>query len=165
MPKTPIQEAISSYQRLSSADRKKFRMFVNGAPGGKDEPRSATNNESNDWLLSGILSELKTRGMTYTSRAIRTWEQSLTYAEESAAVRKELLRVLKLSIPQPKYQELLSLGRVVARALIRTLGSKTYISLKVLLNNVGKALEAIDNAFPGYMASGLLGHLVKTFNI
>jgi hypothetical protein len=162
MPKTPIQEAISSYQRLSSADRKKFRMFVNGAPGGKDELRSAANTESSDWLLTGILSELKKRGLGYTHRTIKTWEHSRTYAEESALVRKELLRILKLSISQPKYQELLALGSVVARALIRALGTKTYISLKSLLNNVGKALEAIDNAFPGYMASGLLGHLVRT---
>lgn len=162
MPKTPLQEAISSYQRLSSADRKKFRMFVNGAPGGKDSSSGAAESSSNDWLLTGILSELKKRGLGYTARSVNIWEHSRTYAEESAMVRKELLRILKLSVPQPKYQELLALGSVVARALIGYLGKKAYISLKSLLNNVGKALEAIDNAFPGYMACGMLSHLVRT---
>lgn len=153
---------MSLYPRLNSADRKKLRMFVNGAPGSKSEPISAATSESSDWLLTGILAELKKRGLGYTARSIRTWEHSKTYEEEGQAVRAELLRVIKLSIPQPKYQELLALGRVVARALIGYMGKKAYISLKTLLNNVGKALEAVDNSFPGYMASGLLGHLIKT---
>jgi hypothetical protein len=161
MPKTPLQEAINSYQRLNSADRKTFRMFVNGAPGGKDSPSGSAESDSNDWLLTGILFELKRRGIGYTRGRINTAEHSRTYAEESAMVRKELLRVLKLSIPQPKYQELLSLGSVVARALISYRGKKAYVGLKPLLNDVGRSLEAIDNCFPGYMASGMLGYLLR----
>lgn len=155
---TPLQQIQSLYHRLSSADRKKLRMFMDALPGGKGASLVAPK-PNNDWLLTGILYELSRRGMKYRQGVIPEGR----YVEDSEIVRVELTRLLNVSIPDLKYVEQLALGKVVAKALADYLVNKKLdLGLKVMLNNVGKSLEAIDASFPGYLASGVAaGFLVK----
>jgi hypothetical protein len=157
-PLTPLQQIQSLYHQLNSADRKKLRMFMDALPGGKGASLMAPM-PNDDWLLTGILYELSRRGMKYRHEIVPEGN----YAEDSEIVRSELTRLLGISIPDLKYVEQLALGKLVAKALANYLvNKKLNLGLKVMLNNVGKSLEAIDASFPGYLASGVaVGFLVK----
>lgn len=54
-----------------------------------------------------------------------------------------------------------ALGKMVARALRDYLVWQEHFGLKSMLAQVDKIPEALDASFPGYIASGMLGVLIK----
>lgn len=137
-------------------------MFIDAIPGGKGEVQVASKSDPNDWLRTGIISELSRRGLKYRDRSSRG-PASTSYAQDSEIVREELLKALHSTIPNPKYAQKLELGRVAAHCLATYLlrSKKFDLGLKIMLNNVGKTFEAIDALFPGYLQAGLLGSVLE----
>lgn len=159
---TPFQRTVELVSSLDAGDRKKLGLLLSkfaGKPSGGIAPRPSL---EADWLLTGILSELSRRGLVYRSRGgpdVRRLAPN--YEIDSSIVRDQLKQLLRVSIPQPKQVELLKLGSVSARALADYLEPVTAVGLKVLLNNAGKTLEALDRSFPGYLRSGMIYCLVQ----
>jgi hypothetical protein len=126
---------------------------------GSLQPSKEAASPIEDWLLEGIFSELNRRGLMAGRVPLkRVKEIAPKYAVESERVRGLLMRGLR----RPPYVQLLSLGRVSARALADYLQSWASVSLQSLLQNAGKTPEALDASFPDYLSSGMLTYLINS---
>lgn len=106
---------------------------------------------SDDYLLMGIEYELRRRGLLGSREKL--WGVSPKFHRVSASVRATLEeRAGKIAPPQR-----IALGRLCARALADYLDNgPAPISGKLLLDNAHKTMTAVENSFPGYLATGLL---------
>ena len=113
---------------------------------------------SGGWVLAGVSTELKRRGLM-TSRL--TAPNKLVSGCEAAAreVEAHLLKAVDRELLLP---EKMALGRLAVRCLADYLAHAVTIGPKVLLQNLSKIPEAVDQAYPDYQASNMLGWLIKT---
>jgi hypothetical protein len=110
--------------------------------------------EEEDWLFYGIVRELRRRGLMKRQLGpVEACRIAPKYAVESAEVRAVLTGGKRLSRPQ-----LTVLGSLSAEALANFLC--VPLGPKVMLVNVGRTIEAFENAYPGYREAGLLGALL-----
>jgi len=160
-----VKQIISKLPGLTKAERGRIRQTIEFLDGGKGKS-AVTKGASDDWLTPGILYELKRRGMSY----IGISEQRLNslapnYATDSAAVRADMRERLKRAKAQNSdvrldQAELISFGRVVARALAEYLQPVAPVGLKLLLGNISKVPDAIEASFPDYLSCSMLGLLI-----
>lgn len=167
---SPLEQALSRVRALSGGDRQKLLLWLkNGAgnkPGASGGERSAKANIASDWLLWGVLAELKRRGLSYREQGPADIRRlAPNYEAASEPVRAQLERCLRQGVPTPGKVELYALGSLAARALAEYMesweGVRVPIGLKSLLNNIGKTLEAVDQSYPGYLRCGLIHCLLR----
>ena len=60
-----------------------------------------------------------------------------------------------------KPAELAALGQVVARALADYVVTYSSLTIKAMMRNVAQVPQALDASFPGYLAAGMIGILIK----
>src|ERR1035437_19351 len=117
------------------------------------------NHPEQDWLLDGITSELRRRGL-WSSSPIPKKLLPEGYAAKSATVQEHLLKGLAKS--NPRSVERMALGGLAATALADYLTKvKAPLGPKILLNNIEKVPLALEESFPGYCAQKLLGFCIK----
>jgi len=116
--------------------------------------------EDSDWILEGILHESQHRGI-YVGRSfhIKRSGSFASFATKSAGVR-ELLTECAPGLSPIQY---VALGQVCARELANHLTARfnTPPSFKLLMDRVDWIPTALEEAYPGYMASKLLGLAVR----
>jgi len=122
--------------------------------------------DQQDWLLEGVLAELQFRGI-YTSRnqlQIKNPRSFAGYTTKATAVRA----LLEHAAPNLTSLQKMSLGRVSAHELFEFLtswkdedGVSRPVTLNLMLESVHLVPNALDRAFPGYMASQMLGLIVR----
>lgn len=110
--------------------------------------------EQEDWLLLGILSELRYRGLDKGSFQLKNHSSHASFNSQSEKVRELLLEAAPGLTPVERRV----LGQVAAAALAKYI-SWTDVNRDNMLRYVSHVPEAVDVAFPGYMESRLL-HLV-----
>jgi hypothetical protein len=114
--------------------------------------------EDEDWLLAGILAELRRRGLE--SRDTFRLKKPASYAgfqTQSENVRESILA----ATPGLSAVRRRALGEVAARSLADFLASwPVEVNRDNLLRHVGRVTEALDWAFPGYLTAGVLGLVV-----
>lgn len=146
-------------ERLPLASRKQrddFRQRIVFLSQGKD--KQAEGVEEQDWLLEGIIRDCKKRGM-YVSRNFhmrnRKTGSFASYITKSQIVRELLLECAPGLSPVQQQ----ALGVVAARELADylTVGA----SFEYMMKMVHLVPTALERAFPGYMASKLLGMVVR----
>lgn len=119
--------------------------------------------EDEDWLLLGIIAELQRRGLEADDRSQFVIKKSSSYASFSTA--SEITRgILLRAAPNLDAVERRLLGQIAGRELAKHLEGwhdPPEISLHNLLIRVGHVPVAIETAFPGYMASGMLSLVVR----
>jgi hypothetical protein len=110
--------------------------------------------EEADWLLEGILHESQQRGI-YVSRTfhLKGPRSFASFATKSIALRELLLECAPNLTPVQRVR----LGQVCARELANYLGQ---VSFDRMMNRIDLIPEALQEAFPGYCASKLLGLVV-----
>jgi hypothetical protein len=79
----------------------------------------------------------------------------------SQEVRNQLEEQVKTRIKEPSRTELLNLGTLSARALADYIHAWSPVGLKPMLQFTGRTLEAIDNSYPDYLQSGMIGYLIE----
>lgn len=159
---TPFQQIQKLFPQLNSTDRKKLQILLSAFShgGGKAATKRGSTYHVDDWLFRGIVDELASRGLKYHTNSVAEINRiAPNYAEDSALIRSELEHNLRGRLPQPKYTQLLILGRSAAQALAEYRSAP--LGLQWMLRNVDKTLEAIDAAYPGYISSGCIDHLVR----
>jgi hypothetical protein len=112
---------------------------------------------ADDWLTEGVCSELVRRGYLHKGM---DWHKVAPkgYSKTVEVVREFLLKAVRRPLnTAQKY----ALGRLVARALADYLENVPGFGLRVMLQNLDKATPALDASYPGYVASGMLGLLIK----
>ena len=116
---------------------------------------------TDDWLLEGILEELRRRRLGSTippQFRIKNLRSFSSYSPKAERVKTFISENYpKLSVLEKK-----ALGLILGRCLARSLESWADISLDTMLRNVDKVPEALDKSFPGYLRGGLLPVLLKS---
>jgi hypothetical protein len=115
------------------------------------------NRPLDDWLTEGIVTELVRRGLLHKGM---DWKRVAPsgYQQQSESIRT----LLKAATRRPLTAgEQYALGRLVARALADYLQNTPGFGLKVMLQNISKVSEALENSYPGYLVAGMLGMLIK----
>jgi len=123
--------------------------------GGNSEvtERAIMPTSDDDYLLEGIHFELRRRGLLGAEFRIPHRLYPTGYVQRSAEVR----RLLESKLPRLKPVERTALGRLAARALADYLTNiHVTITPRVIMSHVGNTPIALDEAYPDYLAAGLL---------
>jgi hypothetical protein len=121
-----------------------------------DKESGGVTNE--DWILHGIVSVLNERGIGYMVPPNFRIKKARAFAGyETSADRVRIL--LTDAIPEMTITEQRSLGVIAARALADYISSWSSVTFDSLMRNVSKIPEALDEAFPGYISSGLIKYI------
>lgn len=121
----------------------------------KGATSAADFNPAEDWLLSGIETELRRRAL-WSNGPLPTKLLPRSWAGRSNAVRELLLWKIKRQVPL-RAAEKLALGQVAARALAEYLSRGSVpLGPRVMVERIESVPAAIESAFPGYLKAGLL---------
>lgn len=156
----------ANLMRCTPEERNKLKMLIARHPGTAVQKTAVSVNEfRNDWLLQGILDELRRRGHRHKIQNYAEVRKLCdTFEMDSTAVRRELEHQLARHVSDPRFDQLLTLGFVSAQALARYIASWDKgppVALKPMLQLVNRTLEAIERSFPNYLASGMIYVLVQ----
>lgn len=106
-----------------------------------------------DYILEGINQELKRRGLLCGGKHLPPQVIPASYAEAAEGVREHFAEYLG-KLPA---REQAALGQLMANALARWLTKRGKpVAAWSLLAHVPQIPAAVDDAFPGYLQSGLL---------
>jgi len=153
----PLKAVLDNLPKLSNAELNSVRQRLSFLLGGEGKAKPVTN----DWLLEGITSELRRRGLWMKAYPLPQKLMPDGYADKAAFVREYLIK--GCGADRLKSVELLVLGQVATGALADYLKrAKTPVSPKTLLSNVDKIPAALDAAFPGYWTAGALSVCATT---
>ncbi len=160
---TAFDEVRLQVSKLSTTDRRKLAMLLDRFPGSNIKSASRSESLDADWLFQGYLKELKRRGAPdFTIRKMSVLRGiAPNYELASQEIRSYFES--KITRPAASPTELLALGRVIGKALalyIESWKKGPAVSMRSLLLNVGSSAEALENSFPGYVASGMLPILI-----
>jgi len=114
-----------------------------------------TTAQAYDYLLEGIHTELRRRGLLGTAYRLPKRIFPPNYQRTSLEVRALFARYL----PRLRSEEQAALGQLSAWALAHWLESRNnpiVITPRIMLLNVGNIPVGLDHSFPGYLAAGLL---------
>lgn len=119
---------------------------------------------SEDWLLDGIVSRLKSRGlMSHVAVAPLIRGRSYGYYRLHASALRDELDLLR---SQRDYTQLSDVharmltAQLVADAIIKWLEKrKMAVTPAMVLSNTHHAIEALNACFPGYVSAGMF-HVV-----
>lgn len=118
--------------------------------------------EDNDWLLAGIVEELRRRGLWLHKYPIPAKLIPDAYRKASGAARVHLERGCSGTL---RTAEKLALSKAAASALADYLiRAKVPVGPKTLLANVDKLPVALEAAFPGYWGIGMLSACLGKMN-
>lgn len=116
-------------------------------------PDAVAIGDQEDYLLYGIIHELKRRGLIQSYEGGVRASVTKRYTEESADIRS----LLNLRLGELPTVEMYALGRMAIRELARYQEARDIpISGKMLINSIGLTITAIEASFPGYLEAGLL---------
>lgn len=118
--------------------------------------------QNQDWILAGVIQVLNDRGLESTIPANFRIKNKRSFSAYSTQADR-IMQMLSLAIPNMTTTDRLSLGVLAARALadyIQSWIKPTPVTLDSMLHNVSRIPEALDIAFPGYIAAGLLSFLL-----
>lgn len=115
-----------------------------------------------DYLLDGILNELRNRGLGPTvpdNFRIKNSRSFSAYINTSERVKA----YLEEAIPNMTFTQKKSIGVIAARCLAKYIESWEHIvSLETMLRHVSRIPAAIDFFFPEYASNGALRLLVES---
>lgn len=150
-----LNVVLATLPRLSQTEITKVKAFLQ--LGGEEI--------EDDYLLNGIIEELKSRGLIAQSvrPSSKHVKQQLpsNYRETSAEVRAVFDRYLPKNL---RPVERLAFGKIVAETLadyMLSWSNPVQPSLKTLASCIRHAPAALDSAFPDYLRFGWLFMIIK----
>lgn len=149
---------LSIHQLRDLRERIKLRLPDNVDAAGRKLPTL-----EDDWLLSGMVSRMVTRGITSRARvkSLLRGREYATYAQTAEQLRADLEKLAEgANLSQSQARELLT--EVVTDAIVSWLTVRRMtVSPGMVLTNSARAYEALNACYPGYIASGMF-HVVLT---
>lgn len=110
------------------------------------------------WLFEAFLAELQSRGLSGDSRKVSSNKAYHAYTRNIDVT----LIYFNQVVPNLKRVQRPLLSQTVARVLSSwLLRHKVPLSLTALCNNMSNIALALEDAFPGYLAAGCLGYVIK----
>ena len=163
-----LKQIIGKLPKLTKAERQTLRQALDFFDGGKTKAAVSGKEKVvvHDWLIPGIIAELRRRGLEYSGLSDRRIaSMAPDYEEESKALmvslRQKLIKAKALTSKERlTHAELEGFGRVSARALADYLQNTRSLNLKFMLGNISKVPDALEASYPSYLACGLVGVLI-----
>ena len=163
MDKDEFSQFLGSLRSLTRAQAEEARtklgyQILRGTASGYSRPVA----EAEDWLLTGILHTLVQNGHMHPDRArsfkIKPDGGSWSFNQTS----KEQRMLIEEAAPGLDLQQLRLLGYIVGKALFDLVAFSSHDTpLNNCLRYVGRTTQAVEKAFPGYIAAGMLGVVIK----
>lgn len=149
------REASELIHRMSPAEQRDLRMklsaLLSDAP---NQSSSSPEHDDVDWLLCGIEAELRARGLIDKKSRLRADIICPKYSMLSRPAMSTLRTALRSN---SRASALAALGRLTAECLADHLERmRVPVTPRTMLQHAGDAAAAVDAAFPGYIASGML---------
>lgn len=125
--------------------------------------KTAEEINSNHWLLDGAYTELKRRGLISNPpppfKVVKTWSTKSPLIQQLQGLETFLLKVVNLDLNPAEKS---ALAQTCISALCDWLiERKLTPGLRMVILNLGNVPVALDSAFPGYAAAGMLGMVLK----
>lgn len=150
------REAFALIYRMSPGELRDLRartsaLLSDDAPAAEQSSRP---DHDVDWLLCGIEAELRARGMLTSGFRLR----ADVICPKYAALSRPAAATLRDAVGKnPRARVLAALGRMTAECLAAHLEAmRVPVTPRTMLQHAGDAAAAVDAAFPGYLASGML---------
>jgi hypothetical protein len=143
-----IQDIIATLPSLSAEELAEISIHIKALTSVDHKA------DEDDWFLSGVLYLLEERGLgeTIPNRfRISNKRQFRGYLPKSRKLRKTLEDNIRLT-----KVDRIGMGRILARCLADYIEDFMEVSLSSLLYHADLALPALEKAFPGYLAAGML---------
>jgi len=150
-----IQDIIWAIPSLNRKELETVKKTVQYHLGKKASSNSI---EEEDWLLAGLLAELRRRGIANKGDGFRIKKLSSFASFQTKSI--EIRSLLEESAPSLNIIERKYLGEIAAYELANYI-TWYDISLNVLLENINLIPLAIEKSFPGYMSSKMLGIIIQ----
>lgn len=161
-----LKQIVGKLPKLTKAERQTLRQALDFFDGGKTKALNKPQITVQDWLLPGIIAELRRRGLEYSGiNERRIASMAPDYEKEAAALmaslRQKLIKAKAITTQERlTHAELEGFGRVSARALADYLQNTRSLNLKFMLGNISKLPDALEASYPSYLACGMVGVLV-----
>lgn len=181
-----LDEIIAALPALSGDERERLMRAMRALPGGepaglkntpdsyprslgppKTPQRAGTGRETAlksgsdgdiDLCLSAIANMLQRRGLEYARPYVLRKHPGFSAFVQKVPPVMELLRKATINRVELSYLVELSAG-LLYEDLTRM--GLTAVSSRLLMNHFHRVPSVINKAFPGYLAAGLLGHVIK----
>ena len=151
--KGPLSQVQELLPKLNPSELAQVAALVQVRMGATAEPVGARD----DWLLEGIYTELRTRGLFQGRLPIEQLKKTApNYERDSRKLQEHFAPVLA----DLNAVQCAAFWRVAAGALAEYLLHTAPIGPRRLLGNVHRIPEAFEASFPGYLASGLVPMVV-----
>lgn len=156
--KPDLNELSKALTTANPAQLKTLQIQISGLLSLGEGPKAPT--ATDDWLWDGFVTELVSRGLLHSNAAgtLQRTKAFKTYTASAAQVRALLLRGAP-GLEQNR-TVLRAFGQRVAYCLAEALSEWAVVSPALMLTRVAEIPAAVDQCFPGYRESGLLGKLV-----
>lgn len=155
-----LTKLMSQIRKLTPEERRQIVQMIQ-LRDGDGVAHLNTVRFNDDWLLPGIESELKRQGLLagfVSKKLLAQWGPN--YTKESATIREFLRKHMR---DHPNHVELLALGRICAKELIRYVRDVKQMPLgpQNVLRAVPDMAAALEHSFPGYLQAGILQKLIR----
>lgn len=133
---------------LTEAQKQDMRARLNGLSNGHASPAS-------DWLFDGICDSLKSHGLLSDlgKRLLMQGRAYKSYCKHTPGLQSELLKLLG---NKPSRHMRTVLAQLSGDCLIAWCKYRVgSVSAAIVLVNTAHIMEALNNAFPGYIAAGM----------
>jgi len=161
----PLAQLLAHLPQLNHRELTQIRDRANFLLGLAGEASAAPQRSDHDWLLEGLTHELRRQGLWLKNYPLPKALIPAGYAAQSGLLCQHLL----LGASKAKlttFNELRSLGALGASVLISYLKKiRVPVGPKTVLINIDKIPVALEESFPGYWESGLLGSCLNTARV
>lgn len=158
----PKQQVIALLPKLTAADLAEVSAAIKMLGALDGGPAPASPSVSDDWVLSGIATYLVRRGLVPERSAMHDLKRRDAYKQYLQKLPSLMGFLTKLEQDNAlRSRHRITLAFLCARSLGDMLAQRQYFSVGAMLSQVDKVPEALDQAYPGYVAAGLFGHVLR----
>lgn len=153
------KDIIAALPHLTSRQLLEVRKRV-GALIAVTKAEQGAKEVADDWLLEGILAELRRQGLGTVIpplQQLKGLQAYKTYSAHSVQIRFWC----EEQIPHLTQVEKQAYGLLIGKLLAKYVARWAEVNLRVLLEQVKVVPEAIEAAFPGYAQAGLLKVVIR----
>lgn len=155
-------DIIAALPRLSAKERGEVQLAIKmlGALDGGPSPAEPTLSE--DWVLSGIATYLARRGLIPERSGVHDLRRRDAYKQYLSKLPSLMGFLTKLEQDNKLgKRHRVTVAFLCARSLGDMLERRNYFSVSAMLSQVDKMPEALDLAYPGYIAANLFGFILQ----
>lgn len=156
-----MASVLANLPQLSPKELVQIRDRANFLLGLTSEANPALKRSDHDWLLEGLTQELRRQGLWLKGHPLPKAMFPGDYALKAEFVRAHLLKGAgKVKFESVQLRALGALGVSVLFSYLKKI--RIPIGPKTALINIDKVPVALEESFPGYWDSGLLGSCIAT---